>query len=275
MFKELIMKHFLILISLFVSVVSSAYAQSVDLLKASSRLHSRYGYEWQSTAFDIRVDNLAYDKQIDIYYRDADGEWKTQAAVFAGTIDGNQELWHAGWNRTISGPYEDNEPLDLEFVVRYRVNGQEYWDNNSGANYQLAANDGELLTTPVYKDYANAYAPYDYDYSGNQGHVNGAFSVGVLLQNLGYEKAVTIHYTLDNWQTVYQGQADFVPGRAIGYSWVTYPNPQGVEYWSFTAQGDEIQNATAEYIDYAISYTVNGVTYWDNNFGQNYRVAIH
>lgn len=252
----------------------AASADNVDLLKASSRTSSKYGFSWQDFSFDIRVDNLAYSKNVAIYYLDSDGQWKEHAAVYARPIDGNQEIWQAGWSRSLNDPYQSNPPLDMEFVVKYEVAGQTYWDNNNGANYHLNANSGELITGEVYADGAFASAPYTVNYNGNSSAISGYFQVGVLLKNLGYSKEVKVHYSYDNWQTTYVANAMFQPGRMQGYSYVTYPNPNGVEYWYFYTSGAEAQNHDASQVKFAVSYTVNGVTYWDNNFGQNYSVDI-
>ena len=98
--------------------------------------------------------------------------------------------------------------------------------------------------------------------------------VGVLLKNLGYAKEVKVHYSYDNWTNVHVANAMFQANRFLGYSNVTYPNANGVEYWSFYTNSAEAQNSTASEVQFAVSYKVNGVTYWDNNFGQNYRVTI-
>ncbi|MBQ1783183.1 MAG: hypothetical protein II007_06000 [Gammaproteobacteria bacterium] len=269
------MKRFTLLFGLILALFTTlATATPVELLKASSRLGSKYGYSWQDFSFNIRVDNLAFSKKVSIYYRDSDGQWKARPAVFARMIDGNQEVWQAGWQRSLNSPYDTNPALDLEFVVKYEVNGTTYWDNNNSQNYQLARNGGELITVPVLADGAYATAPYTYNYNGNTGTVPGSFSVDVLLQNLGYGKEVKIHYSYDNWTNVHVANAVFQANSYLGYSNVTYPNVNGVEYWSFYTNAAEAQNSAASEVQFTVSYKVNGVTYWDNNFGQNYRVTI-
>ncbi len=259
---------------LFTCWSAAALAAPVELTKASSRTGGKYGYSWQDFSFEIQVDNLAFAKQVDIYYRDSDGQWKTKAATFLRSAATNKELWSTSWVRALNGPYEANPVLDIEFAVKYQVNGQTYWDNNGGKNFKLKANSGELITRPVLADGATAVAPYDYNYDGNTGHVDGYLSVGALVQNLAFAKEVKVHYSYDNWATSHVGNAIFQNNRMVGYSNVSYPNSNNVEFWSFYTNGPTAQNATATTVKYAVSYKVNGVTYWDNNYGQNYSLSI-
>ena len=269
------MKRFIVWAGLILAAIShAALAAPVDLLKASSRTSGKYGYSWQDLSFDVRVDNLAYAKKVVIYYRDADGLWKDLPASFDRQIDATQEVWRASMNRALNGPYASNVPLNIQFAVRYEVGGQTYWDNNAGRNYVVNAGTGEFITKNVLVDGAYAAAPYSYNYGGNTGNVLGSFSVEVLLKNLAYAKDVKVRYTYDNWKTTQVGSAHYQHGRMLGYSWVTYPNANGVEYWTFATQGIPAQNTTATQVQFYVTYTVGGVTYTDNNFGRNYKLDI-
>ena len=265
------MKRLLFFLFLFFASIATASADAVNLLQASSRTGSYHGYQWQDFEFDIRVDNIAYHKEVTVWYIDADGQWKSLAATYAHDIDGNQEMWHANWQRMLSRPgCVTLSPLDLVFNVVYKVAGQTYVDDRYGQQYYLPAGSGELITPPVLADGATAVAPY----SVNGSSYPGYFTVGVLVKNLAYHKRVAIHYTYDNWRTTHIGYATFQPSRTYGYSYVTYPNANGVEYWLFRTEGPEAQNPSATEVKYAVGYTVGGQTYWDNNFGQDYTVQV-
>ena len=74
----------------------------------------------------VRVSNLAYDKEICIRW--THDNWKTScdtSAVFC-VNDGNTDRF--SFELPISGD-------DVQFALRYRTNGQEFWDNNRGRNY--------------------------------------------------------------------------------------------------------------------------------------------
>jgi len=138
-----------------------------------------------------------------------------------------------------------------EFVVGYTVNGQTYWDNNGGQNYRLAKNAGPLLGRDVMVSAV-------YLYSAGNGAVD--------VRNVGYSKVVEVVYTTNNWKTVMVAQASYGGSRIYyGYSSFDNPNQYGVERWYFF-----LPSFAGKEVKYAISYKVNGQTYWDNNEGLNY-----
>ena len=61
------------------------------------------------------------------------------------------------------------------------------------------------------------------------------------------------------------------PGPIVVQASSATPNPNrfGLEQWYFTL---DLGSATT--VEYAVSYTVAGVTYWDNNFTRNYRTTV-
>ena len=249
-------------------------ATQISLEKASSRINSKYGFNWQSFSATAVVENLAYAKNVQLYFKDRTGEWATADFAFDGIINHNLQRWSISFQETLTSPYLSQEALDLEFVLRYEVAGQVYWDNNLGQNYHLPASSGEYITAPVVKEYGYAHAPYTYTFSNGSADIAGKFRVTALVQNLGYEKQVEVHYSYDNWQTVHIGALAYQYGKYEGYSWVTYPNANNVEYWTFESQGEEAQAMAAEAVVFAIKYTVNGEVYWDNNHGENYQILV-
>jgi hypothetical protein len=80
----------------------------------------------------------------------------------------------------------------------------------------------------------------------------------VFVQDLAYDKIVTIRYTTDDWATYSDAEA-FYTGPKSGTS----------ERWGFYV--DLPVDATA--VEYAIAYTVLGETSWDNNIGANYSIV--
>lgn len=86
--------------------------------------------------------------------------------------------------------------------------------------------------------------------------VSGCYSsdrlrINIEVQNVGYEKKVELVYTIDGatWQTL--------PATYLR------PSSPGKELWVIRAA------PTAH--EFALSYSVNGRTFWDNNSGANYR----
>jgi carbohydrate/starch-binding protein with CBM21 domain len=76
------------------------------------------------------VKNLAFNKQVGILFTTDD--WATSNSVFGQfdhrLISGN-EVWK------IDAPV--GSVSQVEFAIFYRVNGQEFWDNNFWRNYVI------------------------------------------------------------------------------------------------------------------------------------------
>ena len=72
-------------------------------------------------------------------------------------------------------------------------------------------------------------------------------------------KDIKVRYSYDNWTTFKETSAKY-----------NFTERNGVEIWSFE---DNIPS-DAEQVKFAISYTVNGKTYWDNNFNENYTMNL-
>ncbi|KAM6117848.1 protein phosphatase 1 regulatory subunit 3E-like [Pterocles gutturalis] len=85
----------------------------------------------------VRVLNLAYEKAVSVRY--TLNRWASCAEVPAayqpsGPADGLTDRFV--FLLPLGAAAAAAEPT-LEFAVRYRVAGAEYWDNNEGANYRL------------------------------------------------------------------------------------------------------------------------------------------
>ena len=134
------------------------------------------------------------------------------------------------WKASIS-----NYATNVEsFCIKYEANGNTYWDNNDGKNY------GYVETLGV--------APLHV----MRGYYNSENNIKVNLKNYGYEKDVNVVYSYDNWAT---------------------EESKDLEYKETTTNGEEVWASNIEKTDsiqYYIKYTVDGQTYYDNNFGLNY-----
>jgi len=148
-------------------------------------------------------------------------------------------------------------------VVRYEVNGQKYWDNNGNKNYKMGNLEGTYLRPDlnicVDTQSSTIYNQYS-DIANN-------FSVYVDVRNLNPSKQVTLVYTTDNWRTAKKASLGYVQWYTVGArQWLTSPNSYGMERWGTNLSIPASVNA----VQYAVVYKVNGIEYWDNNFGKNY-----
>jgi hypothetical protein len=77
----------------------------------------------------------------------------------------------------------------------------------------------------------------------------------VVVQNLAYEKDITVVYTDDEWETTYTHSAEYV-GMVEGTDLDRF------KFQTYAFVGDSVE--------FALASDVNGQTNWDNNGGENY-----
>lgn len=177
-----------------------------------------------------------------------------QGDVSVENLDYNKQViahYYDGAWETVNCSYVKDDPNNSGFevwhfnlgnaghitslYVEYDVNGQTYYDNNGGKNYSL---DGAYNYVALGKDTVKfAY--------GDTWKV-------IAVKNLGYDKKVTVRYTTDNWATSTDVDATY-----------TYSPSSDVDLYN-------LPTTVPTGAQFAVSYTVNGVTYWDNNYGSNY-----
>lgn len=199
--------------------------------------------------FTVLVDNLSPQKQVFIHTKQ-NNIWKDLPLKFDHSVANGKEVWTQSFERphpTTTGQVV----ADLEFDVKYQVNGKTYWDNNNGNNYLIQNRDNSggtiLFATNVSLDSVRV---------DSFGQMDGLIDV----KNLASNKQIKVVYSTDNWATVKTASATF----------------SGIfsdlknEEWHFILD----VNSADRQVVYAISYTVNGNTYWDNNFGVNYYTIL-
>jgi len=197
--------------------------------------------------FTVVVENLAFNKQVNIFGHDlGTGAWQPFPCAFAKSLPGNVETWTAHVNAS---------RID-QFVVEYQVFGNTFWDNNLGNNYILdtqAAEETDGVGTAVLNPDVLA-VEFDVDAAG-------VLSVDVLVKNLAFAKQVAIVYTTNNWQTFQNAFGVFQKG----FPPATTPAQINAELWNveaFVGVGQKGQ--------FAVFYNVSGHTSWANNFSLNY-----
>lgn len=223
--------------------------QPVQLISANLYIY-KFGYVGFSGK--VEVSNLSPQKNVTIHYTPGDGTWYDTDASYEGPAEAGHEKW--GFSISTNSMNNTHPELSnaetIQFAIKYEVNGQTYWDNNNGHNYSVSryTESSTILGKP---NVLRAYDEISQD----------TFLGGVYVKNLGYSKQVKIKYTTDNWATTKEADASYsMPANS----------DDSVEAWHFTI--DQIAPSVSQ-IKYAISYTVNGQTYWDNNYGQNYTVS--
>lgn len=211
------------------------------------------GRQFQNVQVDILIDNLAFEKQVSIRELGPDGDWRDIPAYYVQSVSDNHELWR------VEETFTDSEIHDLWFAVRYAVNGEVYWDNNYGQNYAMENNGGSFLN--------DRFFVYIIDACNSPDDVPG-LNCRVALRNVAMVKDVNVVYSTDGWQTVQTAEARYLPPGEISFNTeFENPNIHNIEIWEF-----KVNLFGADTAEYAISYHVDGTTYWDNNFGVNYLI---
>jgi Carbohydrate/starch-binding module (family 21) len=252
------------------STAPAIAADEVKLLRSNSIVLSRYGVgrlnvNFQSIRFEALVKNLAYAKQVSVRIKRPDGTWVDAPLAYQRAADAGREVWAADYvDQNTDGTGPSYKTFDLEFALRYQVNGTEYWDNNNGANYKQAKDSGSFLVGTNVLNRA-------FNLNGQVETFSGEMQGTLTVKNLAPSKQVKVVYSTDGWKTSNTAWATFDSGfySAGGNSFAANPNQYGNEEWKFS-----LNTGKAVKVEYAIGYMVNGTTYWDNNFGRNYKQAL-
>ena len=243
------------------------YANDVRLVQAFSSIGQRYGSDWQNTFAEVAVrkaDDPSTQK-VSVVLDDCSGGWANVEASFARDIGDEYELWSVrNLNRVF--PEETNENqfytkiCDLRFAVRYDWDGKTAWDSNLNQNYYLGAQDGALITHPIYLNEVSL----DNTLGGFRSLI---LSGSIYVQNLRPSKRVSVVYTTDGWETENRVEARYEPYQYFAYSSVESPNALGTEYWTFSATIPPVEE-----VQFYLLYEVDARKIWDNNWGNNYTV---
>jgi hypothetical protein len=231
----------------------------VELLTVNDIVRSYHGMVSRERNIVVRVKDLGYEKNLAVFGELESGVWDnlSSTARFMGPAGDGYELWNIYASR---GSYRGDPKWGDEFVIRYDVAGATYWDNNSGNNHVADYHSGAQMTPAAGNIRLNFDNHYQYKNS-----VGG----NLFVRNLAPQKTIKIVYTMDNWTNSSIAYASYKSEVYPSYgSSIPSPNRYGVESWTFSFALPE--GIGPQDVEYAIAYEVNGVTYWDNNFGNNY-----
>jgi hypothetical protein len=227
----------------------------VRLKIAFNQTYAVSGMTFNWTTLFAKVENIAFDKQVDLVYSPhGSSAWFTAPLGFVST-HGNYDVFGSD---TVSLSNVET------FAVRYRVDGAEYWDNNFGADYTIGPVFAGKVGGHVSLRSATAFRKIE----GGGGFTfdTGWFEGEILVDNLAFNKRVGVVYTRDDgatWQAVY--------GAYLGPVAAVAASVAGVEVWKFKTPQLNIEPGSENY-RFAVFHEVTdwGATFWDNNFGQDY-----
>jgi|GEM_PF-54724 len=214
----------------------------------------------QQLTFYIEVENLGFHKQVDVIWAGESGEWQSCPAAF-------QHQWRAGlecWQAQMLFSATETTPLpgNIQFGLRLRCEGREYWDNRDGLNYHSDADSGFLLG----HERKMAHIVSQNRLQPGQKSLELRVLVNTALQ----PQQVHVHWSVDDWQSLRKTDAH----SAVLYwdklcrSNARNPNQYGVQVWT-----TRLRIGRHFRLQYSIACQGRAETVWDNNAGQNYVIS--
>ena len=209
----------------------------------------------KNTHVTAKVQDLAFAKDVALHYAQSDGTWAETSLGFQNHF-GDYELYQLA----------DSTVVINQFVLRYTVAGQTYWDNNNGANYAVSETQPNTVGGNVVLNTATAHR-------GTEAGGGFVFTTSwvegeIYVKNLSFNKRVGIRLTTNGWAASRDTDAMF-SGKAVVAEGLSQ-----VERWTFKTPEFNLDESTPDF-QFAIYYNDidNGQFFWDNNFGQNYTLS--
>ena len=233
----------------------------IQLLYVKNVITRKKSIAQQQLYFFMLVENVGYDKAIDVLWAGEDGEWHILAALFHSSSQNlSMEYWSATTTFRLSA--HKSLPGNIQFALRYQVSGEQFWDNNGGLNYSSEADSGLRLLP------RNPLLHIDFEPRMSDGQK--IVPVTVAIDKSLKTANVYVHWTTDNWQHTHKSPCDFRRNywNSSLRSNARNPNQYGAQIW----QG-QIKAGHAYRIQYYLSCESEGEVYRDTNFGSNYLVS--
>jgi Carbohydrate/starch-binding module (family 21) len=219
-----------------------AIAQSVEI----SGVNIAYTY------LKVKAQKLESPQEVSFFYKDSQGTWQTKSLALEGNY-GDYNIFEA-----VNAPYTE------EFAIKYTLDGVDYWDSNEGTNYKLSKNNENVISGNVILNKATVKANYNETALWIEGEIYA--------KKVSYNKRIGIRFSGNDgndWEetdAIYQGLE--IEGA---YSSI-FNTP--IEVWKFKTLANHYP-AEPDFFRFAVYYKNgdNGESYWDNNFGQDYKIS--
>ncbi len=208
-----------------------------------------------STVFTAKVKNVAFAKDVAVRYVLPTGSW-----------DERPLAWEKNFTDYDLLARSDNSFSTTEFVFRYTVNGQTFWDNNGGANYHIDSGRPNTVGGNVILNKATARR-------GTQ--AGGGFTVTtswvegeIFVKNASFHKRIGIRLSTNEWASFQDTDAWFDTKVSV------VAGISQVEIWKFKTPELNLDQSSSNF-RFAAFYNnlETGEWLWDNNFYQDYTLS--
>jgi carbohydrate/starch-binding protein with CBM21 domain len=228
---------------------------AVRLKLARREFFSGGGFSGSFAPLAAKVKNLAFEKQVSVLYTPDGATWKEAPLAFSAHF-GDYDLFEGTVNEQVT-----------QFVIRYSVAGQTFFDNNAGQNYGFGSNlavvgRNVILSKAVAKRGAQAGGGFVFTTSWLEGEI--------LANNLAFVKDIGVRMSSDGGLTWADTSASFAGSHTTSG---TFVGP-GAEVWRFKTPELNL-NESSPFFRFAVFYrdVATGAVFWDNNFAQDYKVS--
>ena len=229
----------------------------IRMLQARNTISRQKQRLQQELVFLMTVENIAWDKLVEVQWTGEDGVWRTLRAEYYRPGGENREIWRA---RATFNPAEDASlPGDIEFSLHYRVLGEDYWDNNHSRNFVSYADSGVMLDRHAQLQ--------NVDFNPLLKTGQRVYPITVAVGQSLKPRQVRVHWTTDNWRSTQVTPCFF---RKMRWDKARGSRPRNPNRYDTSLWSGQIKVGDAFRVEYAIACETDAGTVWDNNFGQNY-----
>jgi Carbohydrate/starch-binding module (family 21) len=213
------------------------------------------GFSGSFAPISVKVKNIAFSKDVAVHYTPDGNSWKDFPLSFSSHF-GDYDIFSGTVNEQVT-----------QFVIRYTAGGGTFFDNNTGQNYHLdstlAAVGGNVILN-------NARARQGVQAGGGFTFVTSWLEGEILVNNLSFAKDVGVRASVDggiNWHDTHGSFAGQNTGDSVFVG-------AGAEVWRFKTPELNLDSSSNEF-RFAVFYrnVATGEVFWDNNFGQDYKVS--
>lgn len=206
----------------------------------------------------LAVENLAYDKLVEIRWAGEDDVWHTLNAEYLCPAGQKYEIWRAAitWYLTSDASL----PGDIQFALHYRVSERDYWDSKFSQNYAINADSGVRL--------GDEFPLLNMEFQPHLPAGQTIYPITVAVRHSLHPSHVFIRWTTDHWRTEHTTPCFFKRKHWHKCWWsnARNPNKYGCGIWI-----SQLNINDAYRLEYAIGCETAYGTIWDNNCGRNYR----
>lgn len=230
----------------------------IKLLYVENVIFSTVKQVQQKLTFFLALENIGYDKQVDIHWAGEDQEWHVLPAQYHSMLGHDKEYWFA--SITLILTEEQSLPGNINFNFRYQVLDQEHLVDNNGLNFTSEADSGiQLADNQILQN-----AAFTSQLADEQ---KKTITITAALAESFDAQKVTIHYTTDDWKTSHIAPCKFSRKHwhKSHNSHARNPNQYGTQVWVGKIHHNELFK-----LKYALSCENKQQIIWDNNEGHNY-----